>query len=244
LLDGRTQTKHALPVDKLEELVTASVVKQGEVQGNRTNGLHRRGDPLAWKVNLFPDMPYGLFEPNGAEGTIIAVRGYEAQEKMLIHRPDYGDREKREMLFQLPRTLWITCWKQKALNYSYIFTVPGNFPSNVNDAQTILHPWGAGNVQGDGAVCWGSATPRAFGVDGVNAVAGAFYASVFNDHIPTIALTGKWAATGNPHGSFSLYNLWKMTTEGKTGDAKKVGEMKHGSRTVTLGQTLSRIGRY
>lgn len=238
-----------VPLILLPDILTQATLMPDQDPGTRTptgNLLGKIMTPSEWRVNLFPDNPYALFESAaGGNGTTIAVRGYEAHTRTLMWRRDGTGGSGKELLFRLPKTVWVTLWKSKRLAQAWIFTIaePNPWPHNINDENRILHPWGAGNVFEDGRVCWGSAPSVAFGTDGVNAINQNFYGSLFNDHTSRINLAEEYRYQGdavamNQH-HFSLQGMWKQTTAGVTkGD--KIGQVLHDTHyTRSLLQVLS-----
>lgn len=244
LIDPRakTEVEQSLPLEKVKDLVLGAIHDpEGAPTPAAGTGLHRITDPTAWKINLFPDIPYGLFEPNGKTGYVVAVRGYEPMTRDLLWRPDYGSREKKTLRFNIPKMIIFTIWRGGAAVGTYVFTCPTAFPNALNDPNTPLAPWGAGNVQPDGAVCWGSTPSLPFGTDGVSGACNAFFGSVFNDHIPNLTMAPGFEEPRNNYGNFSLGKLLEQTTQGKTGEAKKVGEMLHATRgRTTMAAALQR----
>lgn len=224
-----------VPVAFLPEILRRGIMTPEEAyQGAAAGNIAGRAiTPSEWKVNLFPDNPYALFESTpGGNGTTIAVRGYEPHTRTLTWRRDGRSGSGKGLLFRLPKTLWVSLWKSKRLAQAWVFTIADSnpWPHNINDENRILHPWAAGNVFEDGRVCWGSAPAVSFGTDGVNTINQNFYGSLFNDHTSRINLSEEFRWEGeavamNRH-HFSLEGMWKQTTAGKKG-TEKVGDVLH-----------------
>lgn len=220
----------AVPLGKLPELLgTGIITPEGATRadhGRIAIGV-RILQPNQWETNLFPDMPYARFEAvPGGGGNTVCIRGFEPHVRELVWKRDGSEKAAKPFKFHIPRTLWVTSWYNRVLKNAWIYTVAEGlpWPTNVTDENRILQPWAAGNVFEDGHVCWGNAITPAFGSDGVATVAGIFYGSQFNDHIPRIQLKEdfQWkgeSVAGNQH-RFSLEGLYKQTSAGtidKTG---------------------------
>lgn len=220
--DG-TETKHSVPISSLLEVLAKGIAGGEAVQASTLTTQAKVIDPLAWKINLFPEMPYAHFEASKG-GLEICVRGFEACTKMLSWRPDTLKSEKPTPLaFRLPRCLWVVAWKNKKMIKAWVFTCD-QWPTNVVDGTTSLVPWGAGNVFERGDVCWGSTAAPSFGADGVGMVASTFFGSIFNDHIPHIHLEAKYQRPQTFRYGFSLMGLFEQTVVGKE---EKVGTIPH-----------------
>lgn len=222
---GKQQTivRH-VPVEGLLETLARGLVDEVTGVATPAAASHvavatRVTDPLAWKLNLFPDLTYALFEGAGGDFNIV-VRGFEACTKILHWRPDRSrDAAAVPLAFKIPRCLWVVVWRKKKMVKAWLFTCD-QWPSNVIDETNVLRPWGAGNVFERGEVCWGSTTGQSFGADGVNMVSSTFFGSIFNDHIPRIVLDPKHRVEGAFALGFSLKGLFDQTT---TGQGEKVG---------------------
>jgi hypothetical protein len=233
--DGAKVT-HLLPIGDILDILARGVMNEdGGTGGNDHLATAARVvDPLAWKVNLFPELPYALFESKG--NLEIAVRGFEACTKMLMWRQDSDRRDKPTSLaFRIPRVLWVCAWRNKKLIKAWCYTAD-TWPANVVDSTALLHPWGAGNVWERGEVCWGSTSAPYFGADGVGNVASTFFGSIFNDHIPNLNVLDKYKKPGAFRNGFTLLGLFEQTTEGLT---EKVGVIPHATgHQVTLRQLI------
>lgn len=249
---GIPQESFSLPtkriLENLSQFVTPGELTAHETAVGGSAVIPRivQDPPINWRVNGLPTFGYAFHEMSGCrvavgvwreEATLpLEYRGYlryneddlEWDEERGERGEEQGDDLQLTVFTKLPPRVVIGMWEGPRLFVGGLYLAPEGVPTSVNDDTIRIRPWHVGNVNGHGAICFGSAGRPEFGLDGVTPIHDTFFRAAFNEDIPARTVDG---------GPMNLARMARYT--GLGADAANPMVIVRGQTTTTLASALS-----